>query len=105
MPDVEGFAIMTVKSETTRPYRPSNGTEGNFFYENWCARCQRESHGRQCNIFTRTLALDIGEKGYPKEWVRDISGWPGDPRCTAFDPAHPIVRSNIIKDKRQEDLQ
>jgi hypothetical protein len=68
------------------PYRPSNGTEGEYFYEGWCAHCKRDRTYRErqedgCEIFARSMAYSVGEKGYPVEWI-----WLGRrPVCTAFD--------------------
>lgn len=88
----------------TERYQPSNGTEGMIFYERWCDRCHRERHGRECSIYTRTMAYDLGDKKYPREWVKDIGEYPGNPRCTAFELRRAIVRSNVIRDKRQETM-
>ena len=70
----------------TIPYRPSNGTEGELFMSQWCARCQRdrgsrEADGDGCDIIAMTMAFNIRDPEYPKEWRQDgLSG----PRCTAF---------------------
>lgn len=89
----------------TQPYRPSNGTEGEIFYDNWCVRCHREAGASKCRIYGRSMMYNIGDKGYPKEWIRDVGPWPGNPRCTAFEEPHPIVRHRTIKDKRQPSLE
>lgn len=86
---------------TTEPYRPSNGTAGQVFYEDWCARCHREAGGRECKILTATFIYNVDERGYPKEWVQDAQGWPGNPRCTAFEEPRASVHHTLIKDKRQ----
>ena len=52
-------------------YRPSNGTEGEIFWSNWCARCIKKSN---CSIWLGAMA---GNR--PKQWVRDP-----DPKCTSF---------------------
>lgn len=83
----------------TIPWRPSNGTGGDIFYEGWCARCHREQGARRCNIFTRTLAFNMDDPEYPKEWVSDPDGY--NPRCTAFREPKRAVRRSTIKDKRQ----
>lgn len=85
----------------TEPYRPSNGTEGEIFYEDWCVNCHREAAGRLCKILAATMIFDIGERGYPKEWVRDVGEWPGNPRCTAFEESRAPVHHTLIKDPRQ----
>ena len=58
-------------------YRPSNGTEGDIFFESWCFRCAK---GDDCEIPMRTMIHDTNEPEYPREWVRDGE----KPRCTAF---------------------
>lgn len=85
----------------TEPYRPSNGTEGEIFYAHWCAHCHREQGARNCRIFGRSMAFNVGDPGYPKEWVRDAGDWPGNPRCTAYEEHRKPVRHAMIKDKRQ----
>lgn len=68
-------------------YRPSNGTEGEYFYATWCRHCQRDAEHRAdpinadgCEILLRSYALDITDPEYPSEWTyRD-----GEPVCTAF---------------------
>lgn len=71
-------------------YRPSNGTEGVYFDEKWCAHCKAdkayrdsgyEDHGTGCDILARSLANRIDDPGYPVEWVYQK----GEPVCTAFD--------------------
>jgi hypothetical protein len=67
-----------------RPYRPSNGTEGEIFMEQWCERCQHDDQEFEeyCPIVADTMAFDIGDKDYPKEWIYK----PGTdiPICTNF---------------------
>ena len=81
---------------SAQPYRPSNGTEGDAFYAQWCQRCERERAYREsryddpdlaCPIVTRAMALKITNPDYPREWISDEAG----PRCTAFttDPMNP----------------
>lgn len=77
----------------TKPYRPSNGTEGAFFHEHWCCRCARDKAMREgheidecdddelCQIIADTFAYDIDHPKYPKEWIEDDEGIP---TCTAF---------------------
>lgn len=69
-------------------YRPSNGDEGEWFMSKWCERCTRDAanradpdSGEGCRIIVYTMAYDVDEPEYPKEWViKD-----GAPCCTAFD--------------------
>lgn len=92
----------------TKPYRPSNGTEGEIFQSQFCERCEKDRYeSRPCLILGRIMALNINEPGYPKEWVRDVGvEWPGNPRCTAFvergTAIHPVPTT--IRDKRQLNL-
>jgi hypothetical protein len=70
-----------------RLYRPSNGSEGEGFEEQWCERCERDvafranDEGYGCLILARALAHDITDPEYPREWCQDEAG---TPRCTAF---------------------
>lgn len=69
-------------------YRPSNGTEGMIFDEGWCSRCKKDEEYRRteengCPILAATMAYDIEDKEYPKEWIHDKDG---NPCCTAFEP-------------------
>lgn len=76
----------------TRPYRPSNGTEGDIFEDRFCHRCKREAKYRRtgdgadgCMIATRAAAFDISEPAYPTEWVISLGDATGmTARCTAF---------------------
>jgi hypothetical protein len=86
MPDLFGY-----DPPPSKPYRPSNGTEGMEFIEHWCGRCKRdqayqESDGEEdgCPIVAASLAFDVDAPDYPREWVQD-DPW-GNPRCTAFAP-------------------
>lgn len=80
---------MSWPPEDGKPYRPSNGTEGTSFVEGgWCNRCKADRAYREneltalgCDILARSLAFNVDDPGYPKEWV-----WKGgEPVCTAFD--------------------
>jgi hypothetical protein len=64
-----------------KPYRPSNGSEGEWFMEDFCYKCKMDEN-ESCEIVAKTMFHDIGEPGYPKEWVYDIEG---NPMCTAFE--------------------
>lgn len=84
----------------SRPYRPSNGTEGEIFQCEFCYRCAKDMPSRHCKIALRAFAFDIRDPQYPAEWIEDLEG----PRCTAFVlrgsvPRKP--RSSFTKDKRQ----
>ncbi len=83
------------------PYRPSNGTEGEYFDEGWCANCKadknfRDDNGEGCPIIARALAYDVGDDGFPSEWQ-----WQnGEPVCTAFDD----ISENITKQEREAQM-
>ena len=63
-------------------YTPSNGTEGEWFMDKFCANCckdttQRKIDGKtMCNILTKSL---LNEQ--PKEWIYDEND---KPVCTSF---------------------
>lgn len=69
-----------------KKYRPSNGTEGEGFIACFCERCTKDNFPDEnkpwCQILADTLAFDINDENYPKEW---IWGMDGNPTCTAFE--------------------
>jgi hypothetical protein len=87
--------------EMSKPYRPSNGTEGLMFQEQWCWRCVRDQAARDgrpedgCSILADTMFYEKTDPRYPKEWVWDAEqlkrdgslqiGGEGGARCTAFE--------------------
>lgn len=98
VPDLGEF---TPKDGT--PYRPSSGTEGEFFQCRFCEHCKadlnfNDGDGPGCELIANSMAFNIGEEGYPVEWV-----WKdGKPVCTAFDDvADPLTREER---KRQQEL-
>lgn len=79
-------------SAVGQPYRPSNGTEGEFFHERWCADCKRDAafqqdpdFGDSCPLICNAMAFNIGHPEYPTEW---IYGEDGQPECKAFEDKH-----------------
>lgn len=88
----ETFAAMCT-DRAGQKYRPSNGTEGEVFFDAWCRQCARDrsmSEGESvdecddnevCGIIARTFAHDIDDPEYPREWQY---GPDGQPRCTAY---------------------
>lgn len=73
----------------SRKYRPSNGTEGDWFTEKFCINCKHENYlktgrdnARQCRILTNSLMYDLTDKEYPKEWIYDDND---NPICIQFD--------------------
>jgi hypothetical protein len=97
---------------TTRPYRPSNGTEGVIFDDEFCSNCQHDAAWREderaepCDILSRTFFYNIDDPQYPTEWVEDDVQWPEDskPRCTAFVPIGETP-SSYVRDERQGELE
>ena len=67
--------------ETISKYRPSNGTEGEIFIGHFCEHCRKDLVNEGCKIQLRTMAFDIDEPEYPREWVY---GADGKPTFTAF---------------------
>lgn len=67
-----------------RKYRPSNGTEGEYFIEEHCMNCIHMDPNpegvKQCDILLRSMVYDIEEKEYPTEWVYKD----GEPTCTSW---------------------
>lgn len=69
-------------SGTYRPYRPSNGTEGDIFMAEWCEKCALAGYeGEGCMIQLRALAFGTHAPEYPAEWNYTNAG---TPQCTAF---------------------
>lgn len=73
-----------------RKYRPSNGTEGDGFHENFCFQClherwvHRQEEDRdedKCIIMNHTLLYQVDDPRYPSEWTYDDKG---NPTCTKF---------------------
>lgn len=71
---------------TGKPYRPSNGTEGDMFKERFCAQCKHDDEdnpGLGCEeIAMYTFILNLDDRDYPPEWVHDEEG---RPTCTKFE--------------------
>lgn len=82
--DAEQFYI----KNAGKPYRPSNGTEGEIFHSAWCSDCTKDAATRTgdfmngCPIIANSMAYDRNHPSYPKEWVY---GDDGQPKCTAFE--------------------
>ena len=62
----------------------------------FCDRCVKDQPNKPCRILGRTMAYEVDEKGYPREWITDDNG----PRCTAF-AGHVPPKPTIIHDDRQ----
>ena len=70
-----------------KPFRPSNGTQGEIFESDFCDRCKRD---RGCGIRMAALMHDETESEYPKEWVYNEHG---QPTCTAFENTGSVASS------------
>lgn len=67
----------------SKPYQPSNGSEGAIFIDKYCMQCLNcdpDPDGqKQCTILERSFVFSINDKEYPTEW-QYIDG---QPTCTA----------------------
>ena len=79
---------MTYRGEPGTPYRIGNGTEGDWFLGRFCFQCVHDAMYREtgdggdgCDILTRAVMHEVGEKKYPEEWTYN---WAGRPCCTGF---------------------
>jgi len=91
----------------SKPYQPSNGSEGMMFMAEFCDRCKRDRDfqlylvgkgpmAEGCEISARALIYRVEDPEYPKEWVWDpdvmkregalVIGGAEGARCTAFEP-------------------
>jgi len=66
-------------------YRPSNGTEGMKFEEEFCNQCRHDEEGDEgCSLIAFAVAFQIDEPEYPRDkWIYDENG---KPKCTDFEP-------------------
>ena len=69
--------------ENTKLYRPSNGTEGRYFIDEYCMQCincDPDPNGeKQCKILCASLCHNTNEPEYPGEWTYDGN----KPICTS----------------------
>ena len=78
----------------SEPYRPSNGSSGDWFESQFCNRCEKDRKYREymeknevgpqpesCGILGAALTFETEHEYYPKEWIEDENG----PKCTAFE--------------------
>ena len=72
-----------------KPYRPSNGTEGQIFISNYCDECRKQE---ECQIILYSMAHDIDSAEYPKQLIyRD-----GQPCCTEFEDLELVQIKNAL---------
>lgn len=78
----DGF--MSIEKENGEPFRPSNGTEGEYFKRRHCYQCElwQDAAGCEIDIDLHAMVYDVEDDRYPEEWQ-----WQdGDPTCTEFQP-------------------
>lgn len=75
-------------SEQQRKYRPSNGSEGDWFCSTYCYNCIRgkyehtgDTRDNPCDIISSSMCFDTKDDEYPKEWIYNESN---EPTCTSF---------------------
>lgn len=75
-------------STEIKKYRPSNGTEGCFFAEQFCDRCAHEKFTHTgditdpaCEILVNSMLYYVDNENYPDELRY---GDDGNPTCTKF---------------------
>lgn len=95
---------MTAEAGATL-YRPSHGTEGIAFTERWCGSCLRDAafradEGDSCLIVAMTMALEVSDPDYPREWIMGERG----PICTAWEPM-PDDGTGRLEDIRQGEMR
>jgi hypothetical protein len=65
-------------------YRPSNGSEGEGFMDDFCNQCIHDNpdpeSSNKCEILTATMCFYPSDKEYPMEWIKTADG----PKCTKF---------------------
>lgn len=71
--------VRAVLAGEARYWRPHNGCEGEGFIERWCAGCAVGA--ATCRILDATMEFQVGDAGYPVEWIEDAEGQ----RCTRFE--------------------
>lgn len=81
-------------------FRPSNGTKGSAFMDDWCGHCGRYW---QCDIAPRAMLHGIDDMDYPTAWIYVENG---EPCCTAFTDHVPEPVDVFTKDmfEEEEDL-
>lgn len=77
-----------------RKYRPSNGTEGEYFMEAHCHQCIHErwihhpdttGDDGKCQIINLTMGYGVNDPEYPSEWIYDAKGQPTCTKWVKFD--------------------
>lgn len=94
---MDGTCARTRHRKKTRPYKPSNSTEGECFEAHFCERCAKEGtieHGPHCDIHFMAVMHETKDPGFPEEWIRDDKGVT---RCTAFEKIQRFSAPYIIR--------
>ena len=81
--------------EMSDKYRPSNGTEGDWFMSHFCYQCAAYNI---CKIWPATMALGVNDPKYPKQWIETEEG----AECTSFVSTDSIKRKPYHCDKTLE---
>lgn len=72
----------------SKPYRPSNGTEGMIFESKFCNNCKNyldEFDELKCPIWLNAGLFDIGDDDYPVELIYEDENNIYSGTCTAFE--------------------
>lgn len=91
-----------------KQYQPSNGTEGEMFFESWCTKCKRDKHMNGTSSgdalgnpdpddFCRHLNESFHGDGTP-EWVFGADGWPMCKQFLPMDAPDDVVRDELTID-------
>lgn len=68
-----------------KPFRPSNGSEGEMFMERNCFICIKDDPEKDilCPLIAASMACEIDDPGYPQEWQCEDQIDPRTWVCTA----------------------
>lgn len=75
-----GFSTISEVPELGEKFRPSNGTVGEAFMDDWCGTCAGH---RNCTIHQKAMLYRTDEPEYPVEWIYDADG---EACCMAYVP-------------------
>jgi len=97
------------------PYRPCNGTEGEYFHSMWCEECARdkvmsgqatvEDADKDPSLYCEILNRSFRSDEPLAEWTY---GDDGQPKCTQFErfvePREGEQPSQVVRDDRTVDM-
>lgn len=72
----------------TEPFRPSNGTQADIFFADFCEQCKSNVG---CRIRSAAMSHTEDDPNYPKEWIAYANG---SATCTAFET---ITESEVTR--------